>query len=69
MWWVAACAAIPFFLPNANDMLGKGLQLERKRKSSGWCGAMLLGALLVVSLLLLLISETRGISEFLYFNF
>jgi hypothetical protein len=60
---------IAVFLPNAYDVLCKGLQLERERQLSGWCGAMLLGALLVVSVLLLLISETRGISDFLYFNF
>jgi alginate O-acetyltransferase complex protein AlgI len=69
LWWVAACAAIAFFLPNAYDMLGKGLQPEREQKLSGSLGAMLLGALLSVSLLLLLISEMRGVSEFLYFNF
>lgn len=69
IWWVAACAAIAFFLPNAYEVFGKGLQLEREQQLSGWFGAMLLGALLSVTLLLLLISETRGISEFLYFNF
>lgn len=69
MWWLAACAAIAFFLPNPYEKLGKGLQPEWERKLSGLLGAMLLGVLLLVSLLLLLISETRGVSEFLYFNF
>lgn len=69
MWWLAACAAIAFFMPNAYEMLGKGRQPEREQQLSGSLGAMLLGALLLVSVLLLLISETRGVSEFLYFNF
>jgi D-alanyl-lipoteichoic acid acyltransferase DltB (MBOAT superfamily) len=69
MWWVAVCAAIAFFLPNPYVRFGKGLHPEWERKLSGLLGATLLGALLIVSLLLLLISETRGVSEFLYFNF
>ena len=67
--WLAACAAIAFFLPNAYDLLGRGLRLEQENRLEGRRGNLLLGALLLLCLFLLSISETRGVSEFLYFNF
>lgn len=67
--WLAACAAIAFFLPNAYDLLGRGLRLEQENRLEGRRGNLLLGALLFLCLFLLSISETRSVSEFLYFNF
>ena len=69
LWWLGACAAIAFFLPNAYDLLGRGLRLEQENRLEGRRGNLLLGALLLLCLFLLSISETRGVSEFLYFNF
>ena len=67
--WLAACAAIAFLLPNAYDLLGRGLRLEQENRLEGRRGNLLLGALLLLCLFLLSISETRGVSEFLYLNF
>ncbi|MBW3500431.1 MBOAT family O-acyltransferase [Janthinobacterium sp. NKUCC08_JDC] len=69
LWWLGACAAITFFLPNAYQLLGRGLRREQEVRLSGGRGDILLGAMLMLCLLLLAISETRGVSEFLYFNF
>ncbi|WGG49129.1 MBOAT family O-acyltransferase [Rugamonas sp. DEMB1] len=67
--WLAACALVCFGLPNLYQRIGTGLRLPLEaRLSRGW-GASLLGALLGLCLVLLAISETRGVSEFLYFNF
>jgi alginate O-acetyltransferase complex protein AlgI len=67
--WLMVLAALSFFAPNAYELIGKGelKPLEDRLDHSG--GALLLGAMLVLTLLLLAISETRGVSEFLYFNF
>ena len=67
--WLVCCAVIAFFTPNAYQLLGFGLQPEREARLGGRLGAFVLGATLVLCLLLLAISETRGVSEFLYFNF
>lgn len=67
--WVAGCAAVALLLPNAYQLLGRGELPELERKLDGPRGGLLIGALLGVALLLLSVSETRGISEFLYFNF
>ncbi|SFL84025.1 D-alanyl-lipoteichoic acid acyltransferase DltB, MBOAT superfamily [Rugamonas rubra] len=67
--WLAACAAITFLMPNIYQVLGTGLRREQERRLEQGLGGMLLGALLLLSALLLAISETRGVSEFLYFNF
>lgn len=67
--WLIACAAISFLLPNIYQLLGTGLRLKYERRLEQGVGGMLFGALLVLCALLLIISETRGVSEFLYFNF
>lgn len=67
--WLAACAVTAFCLPNAYQLLGRGLRLEQEHRLEGRRGSLLLGAMLLLCLLLLSISETRGVSEFLYFNF
>ncbi|MDP1524963.1 MAG: MBOAT family protein [Rhodocyclaceae bacterium] len=69
MIWLLASAAIVFFAPNAYDMLGRGIRHVEEGRLSGMRGGLALGALLTLMFLLLAISETRGISEFLYFNF
>ncbi|WEF35689.1 hypothetical protein [Pseudoduganella chitinolytica] len=69
LWWLAACAGIALLLPNAYQLLGKGLLPALEARLRGARGGLLLGALVTASALLLAISETRGVSEFLYFNF
>lgn len=67
--WLAALAFITFFTPNAYDIIGRGtLYLEESRYKYE-LGGIIFGGLMTLSLLLLAISETRGVSEFLYFNF
>ena len=67
--WVLACACIAFLMPNVDDLLvrGKHLGIERRLQTS--VGATWFGFASVIVLLLLAITETRGVSEFLYFNF
>ena len=62
-------AVTAFCLPNAYQLLGRGLRLEQEHRLEGRRGSLLLGAMLLLCMLLLSISETRGVSEFLYFNF
>ena len=67
--WIAFCAGVALFLPNVYQILAQGKLPALERQFAGWRGGMLFGVLLGVSLFLLAISETRGVSEFLYFNF
>ena len=67
--WLAGCAAIVLLLPNAYEALGRGQLPEREARLQGTRGGLAIGVLVAVSLLLLAVSETRGVSEFLYFNF
>ncbi|AXA91862.1 MBOAT family protein [Massilia sp. YMA4] len=67
--WLAVCGVIALLLPNAYQLLGKGVLVELEERMRGPRGGLLLGAMVMGSLLLLAISETRGVSEFLYFNF
>jgi D-alanyl-lipoteichoic acid acyltransferase DltB (MBOAT superfamily) len=69
LWWLAASTVIVLALPNVYRVLGFGPLPELERRLDRGQGGLVLGALLGVSLLLLAISETRGVSEFLYFNF
>jgi hypothetical protein len=68
-YWLSASAFIAFLMPNAYKLIGYGVRetLEIKMNSS-W-GGIILGMLLTLIVLLLAVSETRGVSEFLYFNF
>ena len=67
--WIAVCASISLLLPNVYQVLGKGIVPDLERRLIGIRGGVLTGALLGLSLVLLAVSETRGMSEFLYFNF
>jgi D-alanyl-lipoteichoic acid acyltransferase DltB (MBOAT superfamily) len=67
--WIAVCAGVAFLLPNAYQWLGVGPQPLREQRLRQGGGGLLLGALMVLIMLLLMVSETRGVSEFLYFNF
>jgi D-alanyl-lipoteichoic acid acyltransferase DltB (MBOAT superfamily) len=67
--WVAGCGVIAFFVPNAYEILGKGLLHTHEKKLNGGLGGVAFGVALVTIFILLSISETRGVSEFLYFNF
>lgn len=69
LWWLGICATIAFFPPNAYQLLGRGLRRELELFLNGARGELLLGVMLMLCLFLLAISETRGVSEFLYFNF
>lgn len=67
--WLAVCAGIALLLPNPYQLLGWGLLPAWEQRLAGIAGGVLLGFLVTTSVLLLAISETRGVSEFLYFNF
>jgi alginate O-acetyltransferase complex protein AlgI len=67
--WLVALAAIAFLAPNAYEMIGRGLRTVQEARLKGGWGGVALGAILVTTILLLSIGETRGVSEFLYFNF
>lgn len=67
--WIAGSAAIAFFMPNAYTMLGKGILYAQEERFNRGIGGMVLGSALGMAFILLAISETRGVSEFLYFNF
>lgn len=67
--WIIASATIAFFLPNAYGMLGKGILHTQEQRLNGGIGGVVLGFAFVITFILLTISETRGVSEFLYFNF
>ncbi len=67
--WLLACGGVAFFLPNVYQWLGRGIRPELEARLDTWQGGLLLGLLLGLICLLLIIGETRGISEFLYFNF
>lgn len=69
LWWLGVCAAIVFCVPNVYELLGRGLRLSAEQRLESGRGNILLGGMLMLCLLLLAISETRGVSEFLYFNF
>jgi D-alanyl-lipoteichoic acid acyltransferase DltB (MBOAT superfamily) len=67
--WVLACASIAFLTPNIYAVLERVKLVEIERRlQSHWSGIWL-GFSFVIILLLLAITETRGVSEFLYFNF
>ena len=67
--WLLACGGVAFFLPNVYQWLGRGMRPKLEAKLSTGSGGLLLGLLLGLICLMLIIGETRGISEFLYFNF
>ncbi len=69
VWWLVACALISFFMPNAYELIGRGVRRREETRYDQSLGAVVLGALLVLILFLLIVGETRGVSEFLYFNF
>ncbi len=69
MLWVLTCAGIAFLTPNVYDVLAHGKRIGIERRLQAQSSGILFGFLLVIILLLLAITETRGVSEFLYFNF
>ena len=69
LFWLGLCAAVSFFLPNAYQVLGIGVLQSQEDKYNGWLGGLVFGVCLLLALLLIAISETVGVSEFLYFNF
>jgi D-alanyl-lipoteichoic acid acyltransferase DltB (MBOAT superfamily) len=70
--WVAALLAIAWGLPNSQQIIGwlKTSVVSRAGpyvvQSRSWC---MLGALSVLISLLAVINGSRGVSEFIYFNF
>jgi D-alanyl-lipoteichoic acid acyltransferase DltB (MBOAT superfamily) len=69
LFWLTLCAIISFFLPNAYEMIGLGIRKQEESKFNGLLGGCIFGLSLILALILLAITETRGVSEFLYFNF
>jgi D-alanyl-lipoteichoic acid acyltransferase DltB (MBOAT superfamily) len=67
--WLLPCAAVAFLLPNLYRVLGRGNQPALEARLHGALGGLVLGLLLGMICLLLAIGESRGVSEFLYFNF
>ncbi len=67
--WLGLTAAISFFAPNTYELLGVGIRERLELRLQGLFGGLVMGAVMVMSILLVLISETVGVSEFLYFNF
>lgn len=67
--WLAGSAVIAFFMPNAYAMFGNGILHTLEKKLNRGLGGVALGSALAMTFILLAISETRGTSEFLYFNF
>jgi hypothetical protein len=72
MVWVAALLAIAWGLPNSQQIIGwfktrvvahAGAYTAQSRS---WC---MLGALSVLISFLAMINGSRGVSEFIYFNF
>lgn len=67
--WLAFCASVAFLLPNVYELLGVGRLDKLEEKLNSKTGLTLIGACISFSLFMLAIGETRGVSEFLYFNF
>ena len=68
-YWLSGAAMIAFFAPNAYQLIGGGVRHSFEVKMNSTRGGIVCGALLTFIVLLLAVSETRGVSEFLYFNF
>jgi alginate O-acetyltransferase complex protein AlgI len=69
MIWLGVSAAIAFFTPNAYEMIGRGMLYAEEARLNHVRGGLIMGVVLIFAIFLLAISETRGVSEFLYFNF
>jgi alginate O-acetyltransferase complex protein AlgI len=73
--WILTCGAVAFCLPNIYEIVERGAARWRSqiaRSKSGRLivlGSAVFGLQLTLILFLLAIAETRGVSEFLYFNF
>ena len=67
--WLVVSAGIAFLTPNAYEVLGKGTRQIEEIQYSGRLGGFYLGLCILLGFVLLAISETRDVSEFLYFNF
>jgi D-alanyl-lipoteichoic acid acyltransferase DltB (MBOAT superfamily) len=67
--WIAAAAAIALFLPNVYQLVERASRLLDEKRLGRIAGGFLQGMATTAAMLLLAISETRGVSEFLYFNF
>jgi len=68
--WIAALLALAWFCPNSQEImagLGRVRPLDvRVRSALGWSA---FGALTASVMLLAIVSASRGVSEFIYFNF
>jgi hypothetical protein len=68
--WIAALLALAWFCPNSQEImaaLGRMRPLDvRVRATLGWSA---FGALAASVMLLAIVSASRGVSEFIYFNF
>jgi len=67
--WLATCGLIAFTLPNTYELLARYHSSTPALRVARFKSGLLTGCVIALSALLLAISETRGVSEFLYFNF
>jgi hypothetical protein len=73
-WWSCAAAAIlvALFLPNSQEIIDAAFsprldRLKPRRKSA--VAGVVVGASIVIAILAVLISQSRDVTEFIYFNF
>ncbi|MET3107081.1 alginate O-acetyltransferase complex protein AlgI [Oxalobacteraceae bacterium GrIS 2.11] len=69
LYWLGAAALVAFFLPNLYQVFGTGVREKLEIKMNTAWGGIAFGVMLMLVMILLAVSETRGVSEFLYFNF
>lgn len=67
--WLAGSACMVFLMPNAYQLIGKGVLAKQEALLGTARGGLALGLLLGLIMLLLTISETCGVAEFIYFKF
>jgi D-alanyl-lipoteichoic acid acyltransferase DltB (MBOAT superfamily) len=66
--WILALGAIALFAPNSQEIL-RTLTNRRVFEVSGWVPWALCGAVIAAIFWLAAINASRGVSEFIYFNF
>lgn len=67
--WLAALSAFAIFIPNSNELSQRFCVFTATVRVHPILNYTMLGMVCAASMFLILIGETRGISEFLYFNF
>jgi alginate O-acetyltransferase complex protein AlgI len=71
-WWAAVFLLVAKFAPNSQDMIDGFLQPRLEKIPEGRARPLMsasVGACIVIILCVALISESRNVTEFIYFNF